>query len=481
MRKLILFLFLASPIFAREHDFSGAFAHPNLPVARVIAVPEPQTHTFCASDSNCAYTGNNTHSGTETFTNRLSAGNISDILVVDGVQYANISAAVAAAGSNTRIIQIPSTYLGTECPASVITTLIFQDFRPTFSGGPCTQNVSSWNQASGSGQHSMNRVIWQKVSPASSDVALFYQGQYSGTMPASNSLEGMAGEADSIGTMISIPGSANLIGIEGDAVLSSLGQTWSSIYAGFFKVVSQVGNTTNCTQCAAIRAAAQGKSGSETVTQAIGLLADAQTVGSVTNLSIWSLGATQTDGPAKFDCTVADCVNIPGDQFSNSSGLRLTDTHAGGGDWRVGEQNAVMELDFRNLNVSGGPYWGITLGGTGTFGGVFTHSNTATRTYTFPNFSPVSMSGIIASGTSTLTSNAALATVTSQAAITTAATNTLTTDAIEWSYATAPTAGDSLCIVSAYVTAGNVNFVRANPTAAAQNVSALVINWRVIR
>lgn len=86
-----------------------------------------------------------------------------------------------------------------------------------------------------------------------------------------------------------------------------------------------------------------------------------------------------------------------------------------------------------------------------------------------------------ASGTATLTSNAALAAVTSQTAITVAGTGILTTDAIEWSYATAPTAGDSMCHLSVYVTAGNVNFIRTNPTAAAQNVSAIVVNWRVIR
>lgn len=106
----------------------------------------------------------------------------------------------------------------------------------------------------------------------------------------------------------------------------------------------------------------------------------------------------------------------------------------------------------------------------------------AARVLSIPDpLGPVNMPYVIASGTSTLTSNAALAAVTSQVAITTTATNTLTTDAIEWSYASAPTAGDSLCYVSPYVTAGNVNFVRTNPTAAAQNVSALVINWRVVR
>lgn len=96
-------------------------------------------------------------------------------------------------------------------------------------------------------------------------------------------------------------------------------------------------------------------------------------------------------------------------------------------------------------------------------------------------FTAVGTPKVIASGTSTLTANAALGATTSQAAITTAATGALTTDAIEWSYATAPGAGDSLCIVSPYLTSANVNFVRANPTAAAQNVSALVINWRILR
>lgn len=88
---------------------------------------------------------------------------------------------------------------------------------------------------------------------------------------------------------------------------------------------------------------------------------------------------------------------------------------------------------------------------------------------------------VIASGTATLTSNATLGATTAQAAVTVAATGALTTDAVEWAYATAPSSDESLCIVSAYVTSGNVNFIRANPTAGNRNVTAIVINWRVIR
>ena len=88
---------------------------------------------------------------------------------------------------------------------------------------------------------------------------------------------------------------------------------------------------------------------------------------------------------------------------------------------------------------------------------------------------------VIASGTATLTSNATLGATTAQAAVTVGATGAATTDAIEWAYATAPSSDESLCIISAYVTSGNVNFVRANPTAGNRNVTAIVINWRVIR
>lgn len=99
----------------------------------------------------------------------------------------------------------------------------------------------------------------------------------------------------------------------------------------------------------------------------------------------------------------------------------------------------------------------------------------------YNNGSFLNIPQVVVSGTSALTANATLAAVTSQAAITTAAVGVATTDAIEWSYASAPTAGDAMCYISPYVTSGNVNFVRTNPTAAAQNVSALVVNWRVIR
>lgn len=87
--------------------------------------------------------------------------------------------------------------------------------------------------------------------------------------------------------------------------------------------------------------------------------------------------------------------------------------------------------------------------------------------------------GINTSGTSTLTA-ATVLTVTCQTAITTTATGALTTDKIEWNYATAPTTAEGLMHVSTYVTSGNVNFLRCNPTAASRVGTAIVINWRVV-
>jgi hypothetical protein len=87
----------------------------------------------------------------------------------------------------------------------------------------------------------------------------------------------------------------------------------------------------------------------------------------------------------------------------------------------------------------------------------------------------------IASGTSTMASGAITA-ATCAAAITTSATGVLTTDAIDWSYATAPAlTTDALLHISPYVTAGNVNFTRCNATASSITGTAIVLNWRVRR
>ncbi len=88
---------------------------------------------------------------------------------------------------------------------------------------------------------------------------------------------------------------------------------------------------------------------------------------------------------------------------------------------------------------------------------------------------------LVSSGTSTMASGA-VGMAACATAVTTAATGALTTDSIEWAYAAAPSiTTDALLTIAPYVTSGNVNFTRCNPTAASITGTAIVINWRVIR
>ena len=88
---------------------------------------------------------------------------------------------------------------------------------------------------------------------------------------------------------------------------------------------------------------------------------------------------------------------------------------------------------------------------------------------------------VIASGISIFTTTPVPAGA-CQNAITMAASGTATTDSIETAYASAPGAPtDSLLILNKWVTSGNVNFSRCNPTSNTITPTALALNWRVIR
>ena len=87
---------------------------------------------------------------------------------------------------------------------------------------------------------------------------------------------------------------------------------------------------------------------------------------------------------------------------------------------------------------------------------------------------------IVASGTSTL-GNSAITSGSCATVITTAASGVLTTDRIDWSYASAPATADGLLTLSAFVTSGSVNWKLCNPTASSQTPSGLTVNWGVLR
>ena len=92
----------------------------------------------------------------------------------------------------------------------------------------------------------------------------------------------------------------------------------------------------------------------------------------------------------------------------------------------------------------------------------------------------VSVPKIVASGTSTL-GNSAIGSGSCATAVSTSASGVLTSDRIEWAYASAPATADGLLTLSPYVTSGTINWKLCNPTASSQTPSGLVVNWEVLR
>jgi hypothetical protein len=77
MKRLLILLLFAMPAFAGERDYT--LYPPRVPERIIVEAippdPLPQTRTFPALDANNAFTGNNTHGGTETFTGLMSQTN----------------------------------------------------------------------------------------------------------------------------------------------------------------------------------------------------------------------------------------------------------------------------------------------------------------------------------------------------------------------------------------------------------------------
>jgi len=90
------------------------------------------------------------------------------------------------------------------------------------------------------------------------------------------------------------------------------------------------------------------------------------------------------------------------------------------------------------------------------------------------------VAAVIASGTVTLMAGTLYPNTCQTPAIVKAA-GVTASDAIFWSYASAPGAADRLMQVSIYVASGSVGFTRCNTSSDWPRATAMVINWRVIR
>lgn len=229
---------------------------------------------------------------------------IQGITFVDGVKYTTIDAAMTALGTSTnQLVVVPSSYAGADPTGGTSANLTVLDLR----GGTHTwpKNFISVNQSSASGLHAMLRPIQSRFSPSGSDVTFYSQGLYTTAIPANSVLEGGAAESDLTDALTSIGANAKLIGFEAEAnVQATGGLTMPDVRAATFNGSSSATNTTNITTFYDIVAQPYVKGGSETVTNAISVYADAQTAGSTKNLSIQSVGV------AEFDAAVNALVGV---------------------------------------------------------------------------------------------------------------------------------------------------------------------------
>lgn len=194
--------------------------------------------------------------GTNTLTKiasgALTAGKLYDILIVDGVQYATIAAAVAAAGtSNPVLIIIPSTYASTELPA-IQNNLVFLDLR---AGGRTGSGNSSFinqinsiqfNPKTAGLTDSMLRMELTRNgvdATGSILVGYFLTHLLNASVPVpGGTVDGIASEAQVDGTF---SGTLSfLCGNEMAATLTSTGGNVTTAMGGIGYVFNTIGSTT---------------------------------------------------------------------------------------------------------------------------------------------------------------------------------------------------------------------------------------------
>lgn len=147
-----------------------------------------------------------------------------------------------------------------------------------------------------------------------------------------------------------------------------------------------------------------------------------------------------------------------------------------------GENGLIYGADQNYLRIAQGLRFAETTD-TAQAGADICNGNTSSHALkcSYNNDAPKTMARIIASGASTLGSGA-IGGTTCNAAVTTTAVGTLTTDSIQWAYASAPSGTtDGKLTLNPYVDVDNVHFVLCNPTAGSLTPTGLVVNWKVIR
>jgi hypothetical protein len=171
-----------------------------------------------------------------------------------------------------------------------------------------------------------------------------------------------------------------------------------------------------------------------------------------------------------------DSFDVPGAVGTAVNALRFTETSS----------NLTHDIEIRHAAIAAaGGFTHLIRDGIGslnidgqTISNVFSVADYCFRCVKYNG--NATLAAVVASGTSTL-GNTLIGAGACATTVTTAATGALTTDAIEWAFATAPTTADATLNYTWYPTANNVNWKVCNTSAGGITPTAMVINWKVIR
>lgn len=464
--------------------------------------------------TNLTNNGSETVLGTATFSGAVDAGNENKILWVGSTLYPTCQAAFTAAGTvNKTIIAIRSDYSGAACPSNYFASnpnVILWNLNGTIDPpGSAPGSGVSWNYSDGNVlAFQRNRFMAQTTPPNGAIVTGYFittADGFNATTNTSNTIDGMSAEAHTANTFTgTLP---NLQSGEHNTTVSSTGGAVTNESGVTATVNTDVSSTTAVTNGRGVWAI-----GCNTIaagnkpTNCYGLDASDQVgKGGTRSYSIISrgrsiFGYSGTSGSGGFDAedhlnvahplltidgsdnTIIQAISSAGTIFQDSGGanqLQITNSLGVTPFTKLSPRTAAA-VDVGTTSLPFGNLW---LGTAATNNFKFQPAATAAaRVISMPDpLGAVNMPYAIANGTSTFTTTAVGASA-CQTTVTTAATGALTTDSIEIAYATAPAAAtDSLLVLNMWVTSGNVNFSRCNPTAGSLTPTALVLNWRVIR
>jgi hypothetical protein len=159
------------------------------------------THAGSSGAAQLSIPGNVSVGGTLGVTGKATMSNINNMLEVDGVTNTTCQAAVTAAGSNNRIIVVPPTYAGADCPSTITSNIVYWNFDST---RLYLNNGFNWFQKTGANTESFMHPMMQRSAIGAGGALV--TGYFTTTLTNSTigtgiGVDGIASEANTTGTM----------------------------------------------------------------------------------------------------------------------------------------------------------------------------------------------------------------------------------------------------------------------------------------